>query len=49
MSTKLETKVYTQDGKESGKTALPESVFGARWNADLVHDVVPPKLHQETF
>lgn len=36
----METKLYTQDAKESGKITLPESVFGAAWNADLVYDVV---------
>ncbi len=40
MSTKLETSIYTQDGKGSGKTLLPESVFGAKWNPNLVHEVV---------
>ncbi|TSC70280.1 MAG: large subunit ribosomal protein L4 [Parcubacteria group bacterium Gr01-1014_46] len=36
----LETVVYNQKGKEVGKVKLPENVFGVKWNADLVHQVV---------
>lgn len=36
----MDTKIYSKDGKEAGSIALPESVFGASWNANLIHDVV---------
>ncbi len=32
--------IYSVEGKEAGNIALPASVFGVAWNADLVHDVV---------
>src|SRR3989338_7705675 len=32
--------VYNQEGIETGKIDLPEGIFGLRWNADLVHQVV---------
>jgi len=36
----MDATLYNQHGKESGKLALPESVFDVKWNADLVHQVV---------
>ena len=36
----LESVVYNQKGKEVGKISLPKGVFGLKWNADLVHQVV---------
>lgn len=37
---KLEATIYTQAGKESGKVTLPEAMFDAPWNADLVTQVI---------
>ena len=36
----METTLYTQKGKEAGTISIPENIFGLKWNADLVHQVV---------
>lgn len=33
----MEATLHNQEGKEVGKITLPEKLFGASWNADLVH------------
>lgn len=39
-SNKLEATIFSSAGKEAGKVALPQALFGLPWNADLVHQVV---------
>jgi len=36
----VEATLYGQNGKKSGSINLPENIFGLKWNADLVHQVV---------
>lgn len=40
----LESKVYSEKGKEVSIIKLPEKIFGLKWNADLVHQVVVSML-----
>ena len=36
----MNAKIYNQKGTESGTIDLPAKVFGVKWRADLVHQVV---------
>lgn len=36
----MKADIYNAEGKVAGKMDLPEKVFGLKWNADLVHQVV---------
>lgn len=40
----MEQTVYNLEGKKAGTIKLPETVFGVRWNADLVKQVVDSLL-----
>jgi len=40
MQTKMEAVIYNQKGTEAGTIKLPSKVFGVKWRADLVHQVV---------
>ncbi len=40
MEAKIQSKIYDQKGAEAGSIDLPLKVFGAKWRADLVHQVV---------
>lgn len=40
----MESPVYSISGKKSGTVSLPENIFGLRWNADLVKQVVDSLL-----
>ena len=39
-SQSLDAIIYSQKGVEAGTIALPAKIFGLKWNADLVHQVV---------
>lgn len=36
----METKIYNNEGKATGKITLDDKIFGVAWNANLVHQVV---------
>ncbi len=36
----MEAKVYNKNGEETGMINLPEFIFGLKWNADLVNQVI---------
>lgn len=36
----MESIVYNAEGKKAGSIQLPESIFGLKWNASLMHQVV---------
>lgn len=37
--TPIEAAIFSMDGKKVGSVSLPESIFGAPWRSDLVHQV----------
>lgn len=37
---RMKATIYNTKGADVGSIELPEAVFGAEWNADLVHEVV---------
>jgi large subunit ribosomal protein L4 len=47
VATDFEATIYNQKGVSAGKFSLPESVFGLKWNADLVHQVVTSMLSSQ--
>jgi large subunit ribosomal protein L4 len=43
-TTDLNAAIYTQTGSNAGTIALPETMFGAKWNNELVHQVITSML-----
>src|SRR3954465_13891851 len=43
----MQTEIYNVEGKKAGNITLPENVFGLRWNADLVKQVVDSLLSSQ--
>ncbi len=43
----METKIYNQQGKETGKINLPEVIFGLPWKEALVHQVAVSMMGNE--
>jgi large subunit ribosomal protein L4 len=46
-ATDFQATVYNQKGVSAGKISLPENVFGLKWNADLVHQVVTSMMSSQ--
>lgn len=36
----IESPIYNQEGEKIGMIELPANIFGLKWNADLVHQVI---------
>jgi len=36
----MEAPLYNQEGSKIGTVSVPDNIFGIRWNANLVHDVI---------